>query len=593
MAIRLTEEQKNIVESSGDIKINAVAGSGKTTTLVEYARARQDNRILYLAFNSSVKKSAREKFSQLGLKNVRVETAHSLAFSDVVRGSNYKIESGYKTSQIKDILGLNPNSHDRSAGFVMANHIKKFAAYYCNSSASKVQELDYRMIVTDPVAKAFVNSFYDEIEYGTRLLLAKMLRGEISITHDFYLKLFQLRNPRLNYDCILFDEGQDASPAMLDVFLRQNSTKIIVGDTNQQIYGWRYAINSLQKVEGFRNMTLTTSFRLDEEIAELAMNILKWKEHFTPFENNHIRGLGRRDVMETRAVIARTNLKLLAKAIGLATSVKPVGKIYFEGNLNSYTYASEGASLYDVLNLSNGSFHLIRDDMIRNMKSIDELKEYADKSEETELMMMIEMVNEYGRDLPRLMKLLKEKHVADNDRSNADVIFSTVHRCKGMEYDEVTLEKDFVNEESILKLLKREGADNIDADSLSEEINLLYVAVTRTRTRLKLPEELTNQFMKGLIFNSRKHILVSPGQVRPALDRYTVNLDRSISRKEFHFEMENWTEEMDSELERRVARQMPIHFIAKYFCTTRKAVRIRINQLGLIDKYDLNPHIYY
>lgn len=36
----LTEEQKEIIGSKGDIKINAVAGSGKTTTIIEYAKAR-------------------------------------------------------------------------------------------------------------------------------------------------------------------------------------------------------------------------------------------------------------------------------------------------------------------------------------------------------------------------------------------------------------------------------------------------------------------------------------------------------------------------------------------------------------------------
>ena len=63
-----------------------------------------------------------------------------------------------------------------------------------------------------------------------------MERAEIPITHEFYLKKFQLQNPQLSYDYILFDEGQDASPVMLDVFLKQKATKVIVGDGHQQIY---------------------------------------------------------------------------------------------------------------------------------------------------------------------------------------------------------------------------------------------------------------------------------------------------------------------------------------------------------------------
>ena len=38
--MKLTAEQKAIINSTGNIKINAVAGSGKTTTLIEYAKAR-------------------------------------------------------------------------------------------------------------------------------------------------------------------------------------------------------------------------------------------------------------------------------------------------------------------------------------------------------------------------------------------------------------------------------------------------------------------------------------------------------------------------------------------------------------------------
>ncbi|GAA4033243.1 hypothetical protein GCM10022409_16920 [Hymenobacter glaciei] len=48
-----TPEQQAIISAAGDLKINAVAGSGKTTTLLEYARAQPARtRILYLAFNN-------------------------------------------------------------------------------------------------------------------------------------------------------------------------------------------------------------------------------------------------------------------------------------------------------------------------------------------------------------------------------------------------------------------------------------------------------------------------------------------------------------------------------------------------------------
>jgi F-box protein 18 (helicase) len=63
-----------------------------------------------------------------------------------------------------------------------------------------------------------VTQNYDLIEEGGLRLLRRMHSAEISITHEFYLKKFQMDARLLSYDYILFDEGQDASEAMLNWF---------------------------------------------------------------------------------------------------------------------------------------------------------------------------------------------------------------------------------------------------------------------------------------------------------------------------------------------------------------------------------------
>ena len=51
----LTKEQEKIINSDKlSFKINAVAGSGKTTTLLEYAKKNSHLKILYLAYNKSL-----------------------------------------------------------------------------------------------------------------------------------------------------------------------------------------------------------------------------------------------------------------------------------------------------------------------------------------------------------------------------------------------------------------------------------------------------------------------------------------------------------------------------------------------------------
>ncbi|HSY60464.1 MAG TPA: UvrD-helicase domain-containing protein, partial [Cytophaga sp.] len=489
--MQLTPEQLAIINSTGDIKINAVAGSGKTTTIIEYAKAQPaTSSILYLAFNKSVKLEAQKKFADQGLHNVKVETAHSLAYREIIFRSNYRIKAnGYKTHEIVEILGLK-NNGDKHAEFIAANHINKFITYFCNSDKQKVQDLNYREVVFDEEAKAFVFAAYEYIEKQTRLFLAKMDKGEIEITHDFYLKKFQLSNPRLYYDYILFDEGQDASPAMLDIFFKQSAIKVIVGDTHQQIYGWRFAVNSLEKTN-FKTHHLSSSFRFSADIAKLAVDVLGWKNFVTEEQQFSIEGKGTGKENKVKAIIARTNLGLLLKAIEFVIEKKQVKYIYFEGNIHSYTYADEGTSLYDVLNLYNKKPALIRDKLIAQMKSIEELEEYVEKTEDVQLKMMIEIVEEYGNDIPGILNLIKEKHVGNDEKDKAEMIFSTVHRCKGMEYDSIQIVNDFITQDKVEKQTKGTRSDEvINVAKLNEEINLLYVAVTRTKNIIHIPETL-------------------------------------------------------------------------------------------------------
>lgn len=485
----LTKEQEAVVKSKGNIKINAVAGSGKTTTLMAYAAARPNQRILYLAFNKAVKLEAERKFSEKGYKHVRVETAHSLAFSHVVPGSGYSIKTeGYKIQEIAAILELTANTGNHT-GYILATHISAWVAWFCNSDKSRVQELDYENSVTEAEAKEFVVRHKEALLKYTRIFLDKMNRAEIPITHDFYLKKFQLGKPLLHYDILLFDEGQDASEAMLDVFLQQPAVKVIVGDQHQQIYGWRYAINSLEKVD-YPVYQLSTSFRFSQEIADLARSVVEWKKRLSRPAAISITGAGKPvDRVQTRAVLARTNAGLLVKAIEMLIEKKEIASVYFEGRIENYTYASEGASIYDVLNLHTGEKDRIRDPLIASMANMQELEDYIDNTGDAQLRMLVDLVEEYGKKIPGYIKKLKEGHLPHNDKHKADMIFSTVHRCKGIEYDEVTLAADFITEDKIAGMMARRDAD-IDVQRLAEEVNLLYVAVTRTKGNLNIPEEL-------------------------------------------------------------------------------------------------------
>jgi F-box protein, helicase, 18 len=589
--MELTKEQNDIIASTGNIKINAVAGSGKTSTMIEYAKTRPaTSKILYLAFNKSVKLEAAKKFADKGLTNVKSETAHSLAYKHIVFQKNYKVRAqGYKTNEIAELLNLQGNE-EKHTEYVIANHINKFIAYFCNSDKQKVQDLNYLDTVTDPKAKTFVSSFYDYIAKQTRILLGKMDKGEIEITHDFYLKKFQLSNPKLKYDYILFDEGQDASAAMLDIFFKQPATKVIVGDTHQQIYGWRFAVNSLEKAD-FKTYHLSTSFRFSQDIANLAMDVLKFKQHIDLYQPITITGKGNSKEIKTKAVLARTNLGLLLKAIEYVTEKNKVKHIYFEGNINSYTYADDGTSLYDVLNLYNKKFHLIKDKLIKAMKDLDELEDYIEKTEDVQLSMMVEIVREYGNEIPDIVKAIKEKHIENDEKEKAEMIFSTVHRCKGMEYDAIELVNDFITEEKLEQIKEEKKAEEINYTKLNEEINLLYVAITRTKNSIQIPETLMPEefpassqihVVKVLSEEEKQQLKTAPTPSEIKTEKaYTVKDVRAKHKDAY----QPWTTELDDELTVLFCKGINVKELAKHFGRTKGAIISRIKKLELNELY--------
>ena len=466
-----TDEQKEIIFSEGDIKINAVAGAGKTTTLVGYAKEREDQKILYLGFNRTVKEEAQKKFSEL--RNVKVETAHSLAYKHIVK-MGYRLAERFTLTDIMELLNI-PKRPDT---YALAYHINKYISAYCNSDVISMKQLDYLSLVEED-SLDFVKNNYDAIMVHSRTILQKMNSREIQMTHDFYLKKFQTIKPILDYDIILLDEAQDTSPVMLDIFKSQKAKKVAVGDTHQQIYGWRHAVNSIEKLD-FRNYNLSTSFRFDENIALLAKHILSTKDGIDVAI--HGAGTFNKD-KKKKAFLGRTNVGLISKALQ-----EDKAKIHFEGNIHSYLRNDNGVSIYDILNLKQGKLDWIKDPVIKNLKTIDKLTEYIEQSGDRQLKPLVDIVNIYDTRLPFLLRELVASHV---EKEDADYIFSTVHKSKGMEYDFVEMLDDFSN----IKELTIE--DN-------EEINLIYVAATRTKSSLiindnQIPTDYNNKAMNVLI----------------------------------------------------------------------------------------------
>jgi len=111
--LKFTYEQNNIFEfirnGTGHGVIDAVAGAGKTTTIIECAKYVPDKaNVLFCAFNKSIQSEISAKFQKQGMNQVTVKTIHALGLHILNdnNSSEKKIvsqESKYWTILNKDI----------------------------------------------------------------------------------------------------------------------------------------------------------------------------------------------------------------------------------------------------------------------------------------------------------------------------------------------------------------------------------------------------------------------------------------------------------------------------------------------------------
>ena len=151
-----------------------------------------------------------------------------------------------------------------------------------------------------------------------------------------------------------------------------------------------------------------------------------------------------------------------------------------------------------------------------------------------------------------------------------------------MEYDHVTIADDFINEERLIKQLKNNGKSTVDRRRLSEEINLVYVAVTRSRNFLDFPRAMFPRADKNDFAKTK--IPVSFFKKRPGGKK---SWPVTGKRREFENACKPWPAEQDGELrEMFVVRQKPLSEIALHFDSNIAAIRSRLRRLGMMGDFD-------
>lgn len=489
--MNLTHEQKEIINSKEkSFKINAVAGSGKTTTLLEYAKKHPNIKILYLAYNKSLQTSLQKKLHEYKLNNMNVSTIHALAYNKTA-AYQYNLCHEIKTYTIEKVLiNYERLVNNKSNYYPILEYItliKDLINFYCNSSLIALDE-------------DLLNSYVKNTSLGAKILellnkdrkkalahlkycLSSMKNKQIDASHDFYLKMFYLNKKLLstiNYDLILVDEAQDISDVMIGIVESLNARRIYVGDSFQQIYSFRYATNALNKID-LPSYNLSKSFRFSNTYAKILeeklntlydLNASKKLEIFgndgnTLYKNDL-------DLSKQTAIIARTSFGLIQE---LVYYLHKDYKIYFEGGYSSYSFMNQ--TVYSIFYLKQKKHDKISIEELKEFETIKELEEFAKETKNQDYINIIKFINTYGDNIFEINKKVKTKIV--ENKKDANLIFTTAHKAKGLEYEQVLLADDFISKKEIL------NSKTLSFSKINEEINILYVAATRVKKAIKLP----------------------------------------------------------------------------------------------------------
>lgn len=326
----------------------------------------------------------------------------------------------------------------------------------------------------------------------------------VACPHDAYVKLFQLHGtaqPFAGYTALLLDEAQDLSACQAAVLLRARGAcaVVVVGDVHQKIYGFRGGSAAAFHARTYppsARYELTQSFRFGAGVARVASAVLAlkapppWAPHAPP---PRVDGTGADCVQAGAALpiargaphtrIYRTNALLAHDALRLAAAgATPL----FLQTSQALQPAALAALLRDARTLYTGDAPLPPASALREFAAWKELVEHVEADDaggDSKLALVVSLAPLLGApEFPAHVDRLEQGCCAAPDA--AAVVLTTVHQAKGLEWDTVVLADDFspAHDACTPSLAPR-----VYTLAACDEINHMYVALTRARRRLVLP----------------------------------------------------------------------------------------------------------
>lgn len=469
-----------VATTNHNINVNAVAGSGKTTTLLGcLERIPRGKSIIFMAFNTSIVK---ELIARNKRPNVDIMTLHSYGWRLLLRRYGNKATMNPNKTLTKIEIVLKRHASDPETQELLRRYKKGYLYYLI----PKIVDLMRTALCRPEIGEIEALCEYHDIDCGTlekqlaleTFALAQADHTQFDFTDMLYVPVTDPTIKFRKYEIIMVDESQDMSLLQHELIKRaldRRSRLITVGDPRQAIYGFAGAdANSYARLASLNGesveMPLSVCYRCGRRIVEEAE---KYVPYIRPYERAHegevyVGSLN--DIEDGDWIICR--------------NLRPLVEVYLWLLKNKIKSSIRGKDI------GRGLIDLIDKTGARTIDQLEKLmSEEVDK--------LLEKLRKKGWNRPEtspkveelyekievIRALAVEADTVDELREIIEGIFTddvkgillmTIHKSKGLENDNVF----FLAPELIPSRYATQPWQ------LEQERNLAYVAITRAKTSL-------------------------------------------------------------------------------------------------------------
>lgn len=447
-----------------NLMLLAVAGSGKTTTIVK-ALEFCVGRWVFLAFNKAIQEELRTRVPS----HVEVKTLHAFGMGILFR--NLKVKPQIEQNKMGFIAAkvLGDKRHP------LNTVVKNVSSMAKNALADSVGEIIGLMEYHGVEVPG--NFTHDDVAIYVIQALKMAKRETATIDFDDMIWLpVVLELPFPRYDGVMGDEVQDFNAVQMEMVARivgKEGRAIFVGDPRQSIYGFRGAdsdaMDKLADRFNVKKLPLSISYRCPQEVVRVAKGMVPEIEA----SPTAIKG--------DTSVRSESDLKVsvLPDDMILCRVTKHLVSMYFvllRAGIKAYV---KGRDIGQGLIKFVESFKATDlKDLIEKMTEFkdEEVQKLIDRNKEGQAQQVSDKVDALleislnARDIPGLIGAIE----AIFQQNGAGVCLSTIHKAKGLEANRVwILHPELLPHPSAKREHERK-----------QEVNLAYVAVTRSKCSL-------------------------------------------------------------------------------------------------------------